>query len=59
MNNEKYLNKVEELGEKYSDLEKVNSDLRKRIREAAAKNEKNRSSLKVSLEGDDELLYEV
>lgn len=59
MNNEKYLNKVQELGEKYSDLEKVNSDLRKKLRESAAKSEKSRSSLKVSLEGEDELLYEV
>ena len=58
MNNEKYLNKVQELGEKYSDLEKVNSDLRARIRKTAM-NEKARSSLKVSLEGEDELLYEV
>jgi hypothetical protein len=58
MNNEKYLNKVQELGEKYTDLEKVNSDLRKRIRESLAK-DKARSSLKVSLEGDNELLYEV
>ena len=58
MNNEKYLNKVHDLGEKYSDLEQVNSDLRKRIREFL-KNDKVRSSLKVSLEGEDELLYEV
>ena len=58
MNNEKYLNKVQELGEKYSDLEKVNSDLRERIRKTAM-NEKARQSLKVSLEGEDQLLYEV
>ena len=58
MNNEKYLNKVQDLGEKYSDLESVNSDLRKRIREFL-KNDKARSALKVSLEGEDELLYEV
>ena len=58
MNNEKYFNKVQELGEKYSELEKVNADLRKKVASLSV-NDKTRSSLKVSLEGEDELLYEV
>ncbi|KAL3793531.1 hypothetical protein HJC23_007271 [Cyclotella cryptica] len=58
MNNEKYLDKVQELGEKYADLEKMNSDLRERINKSSTSG-RARSSLKVSLEGEDELLYEV
>lgn len=57
LNNEKYLAKVQELGAKYASLEKANNELRQRLIRTASTSSK--TALKVSLEGEDELLYEV
>jgi hypothetical protein len=55
LNNEKYSKKVQELGEKYSILEKSNMELRQRETRGEAQ-----SHVKVRLEGDEKtLLYEV
>jgi len=64
LNNERYLKKVQELGQKYSILEKANSDLRKRLVRPSSVGVGGGSSstgldLSVNLKGDDQLLYEV
>jgi len=56
-NNEKYSKKVQELGERYSTLEKSNKELRQSL--ASRSSNGTQPDMRVHLEGESKLLYEV